>query len=92
MMKYIFSILTLALFFSCKCKQFASDDKLIVHYSKGRDTMYVYDNKAGKKMCQDYFNDNCKELVVLFCCTDINGNLRSPSFQKKIWFNYIVNQ
>ena len=92
MTKYIFSILTLALFFSCKCKQFASEDKLIVHYSKWRDTMYVYENKAGKKMRQDYFNDNCKELVVLFCCTDINGNLRSPSFQKKIWFSYIVNQ
>lgn len=91
-MKYIFSVLLVVLIFSCKCKQFASEDELIVHYSKGKDTLYVYDNKAGKKIQKEYLIEKCKEVVVLFSCTDENGHLRPPSFQKKFWYGYIVKQ
>lgn len=92
MIKYIFSILIIVLITSCRGKQFASDNQLIVHYSKGRDTLYVYDNKAGKRTQKEYFRDNCKEVVILFCCTDERGNLRPPAFQKKFWYGYIVKQ
>lgn len=90
-MNKIFFILIVFLY-SCKCKDFGRADKLIVHYSKYKDTIYIYDNPMGKKVYREYILNKCPEVAILFCCVDEKGKLRSPAYQKKIWDKYIAKQ
>lgn len=77
---------------SCKCNKFNDRNELIVHYSKSKDTVYIYDNDAGKKYQKECLRSKSNKFTVLFSCTDKKGKTRPPLYQKKFWKTHISSQ